>query len=459
MFSDFTVLEPVHELRLSMFFRIALVLVAVTFSACCMAQQRKLFSASDFFGPERERQELNQSEKEMIRALRATKAVRSTAFLVVDADVLDDVVLSIEFPGKKVAPLRRPIVNSFGNDRIWIAEGATDPDHAAMLRVDYRDGLGINGMIRLDDGTEYSFRHVRGRLHLLEQFQRDSTPDHLKKPTPTSSKSKTEREVAESTTFGGTATTDASIALETALSIGSNTVIDVLFVITPGAASQLGSSVGSIISTRISQANQVFTNSGVSGSLSSVGWVAYNREPLTVRDAVATVTADANILKYRIERRADIVVLIGTFNDEKGGSSVGDFNWRLTGVAVGVTWFLDADSYTFIHEVGHLLGADHDPDYLLSRGEISTFPTGRGMIVPVCRDFGACHGTVMSIVTGSCNRLPYFSSTLLSYHGSTLGTWNQNNSGILQISRVAFYSDQMVREFIVTPSILDIIFQ
>jgi hypothetical protein len=55
--------------------------------------------------------------------------------------------------------------------------------------------------------------------------------------------------------------------------------------------------------------------------------------------------------------------------------------------------------------------------------------------------------------------LPYFSSTLLSYHGSTLGTWNQNNSGILQISRVAFYSDQMVREFIVTPSILDIIFQ
>lgn len=169
-----------------MFTRLIILCVAFLFSGICIAQERKLFGSADLFGPERESRELNQSEKEMIRLVRSSRAVRKAQFVVIDLEALDSPVVTIDFPPLKMPPLRKPAASASKRQQFWVADVAGDPDHSPVLRIDRKDGSGIFGMIRLPDGSEYSIRPVRGRTHLLEQFDRSSVPDHALKVIPES---------------------------------------------------------------------------------------------------------------------------------------------------------------------------------------------------------------------------------------------------------------------------------
>jgi hypothetical protein len=62
-------------------------------------------------------------------------------------------------------------------------------------------------------------------------------------------------------------------------------------------------------------------------------------------------------------------------------------------------------------------------------------------------------------VSDSCDRLPYFSSPTLSYHGSALGVWDQDNARIVnaQFAKVAAYSDQALAAKVTTSGIMTII--
>lgn len=214
--------------------------------------------------------------------------------------------------------------------------------------------------------------------------------------------------------------------------------IDVLFVLTPIARASI-TDIQRTINERIAQTQTIFDQSGISARIASVGWMAISEEP-TLRD-LADFWRNKEILKQRLARKADVVVGIGIADPVAHGYAANTYvNWEHAGASVSHDAFRDASSRTFTHELGHLLGADHDPANV--RG-VLTFGAGMGY-VGYCRDWIVCHATVMGV---GCPRIDYFSSPSLLFHGTYYGSSTQNNAALLRLTApvVAAYSDEMIR--------------
>lgn len=89
----------------------------------------------------------------------------------------------------------------------------------------------------------------------------------------------------------------------------------------------------------------------------------------------------------------------------------------------------NSDQYVFTHELGHLLGADHDEPYIMENapfdlsviGEIDVKTYARGRLDP-----NGEWSTIMAypfecVVSGGCKRLPYFSNPDVAYQGDPSG--------------------------------------
>jgi hypothetical protein len=358
---------------------------AVFFSSFSSAQEKKLFQASSFLTANQERKELRQSEREMLDTVRSMKEIKWSSLVHMDASALDGDVLSFEIPGKKKQLLKKRLRKSANDQDAWLApEASADvPDHPRgrmIFGVKKREEGRLFGEIILEDGSTYALRHVRDSLYLLMRYDISGIPDHAPPTDPPATKASKKGKVGASPSrqgdFSGTLTIEDAPTHK-----AGDTAIDILFVFSPGAISVLGNTPEFLISERVSQANLVFTNSGIPGSVRSAGWVVHSREPTSVFNAVSdAITADG-IRREKAARRADLAVLIGRFSDARGGTSVGNFQWDAVGVAVDAFAFNTAQTNTFAHELGHVLGADHDPAFLSLERKTPTFPTGRGYII------------------------------------------------------------------------------
>ena len=168
------------------------------------------------------------------------------------------------------------------------------------------------------------------------------------------------------------------------------TTLDLLVVFTPAAAVEAGSTNGSmdmLVSQSVTHANRIFANSGIATRLRLVhtSEVEYTEHPQGLPHDLCYLATQAlrdgalcgapayerdaldEVHVMRDEHGADLVVLMTARNGTYGGVAVpGIENDR---DAFSVVWTISEaiGNTTMVHEIGHNLGADHNPPFARRR--------------------------------------------------------------------------------------------
>lgn len=111
--------------------------------------------------------------------------------------------------------------------------------------------------------------------------------------------------------------------------------------------------------------------------------------------------------------RADVVVML---TDGKDACGVGYINAPASYAFAVVGWQCATGNYSFAHEVGHVLGANHDRD----NASDSPYPYGHGYQFRL--DSGERFRTIMSYdCPGGCTRINTWSNPNITYGGARTG--------------------------------------
>lgn len=230
-------------------------------------------------------------------------------------------------------------------------------------------------------------------------------------------------------------------ALESSLLL-TTAEIDVLVVYTNAVTTAEGghAAVAALANQAVNAANQSYTNSNIDVdlNLAHLANVSYAEALYSWQDHIDHLR-DPNsgqldgVADLRDEYLADLVVLLV---DDSGACGIA---YEVLASAPTAVSAVDSDcavaNYTFAHELGHLQGADHDPDYDCTEQGYSCGPYsyGRGYIAA-----DDSWRTVMAYgdECGMCTRVNYWSNPNVYYVDSqVMGTSNQRNSSVLNQTR------------------------
>jgi hypothetical protein len=197
-------------------------------------------------------------------------------------------------------------------------------------------------------------------------------------------------------------------------------VIDVLVAYTPTAAAQVNN-IAAFVQLAVDEANQSYVNSKVNQRLRLVHsyQVNYNEAGKGYDTIVADLAGKSDgsmdeIHQLRDQHGADLVALIVNQTDFCG---MADAIMASEATAfAAVHWNCATGYYSFAHELGHLMGARHDP---ANDPSTAPFPHGHGF-----QEGSAAWRTVMAYQCGAraCTRLPYWSNPNVNYQGVPMGT-------------------------------------
>lgn len=226
---------------------------------------------------------------------------------------------------------------------------------------------------------------------------------------------------------------DPGPVAEDASADDDGSTVDVLVVYTPAARQAAGGAdrMRQLIQLGIAETNQGYANSRVNHRLRLVGSeeVAYGES--------GDFQVDLNRLSATNDGYLDEV---HASRDRMGADLVS--LWVERGNYCGLAWLLQNVSrsnpglgfsvvrrdcatgiYTFGHELGHNLGADHAPGDTTSQG---AYPYSHGFKQMAKAPY---FRSVMAYdCPGGCPRINYWSSPDLSYQGSVIGTRTQNDN-------------------------------
>jgi hypothetical protein len=222
--------------------------------------------------------------------------------------------------------------------------------------------------------------------------------------------------------------------------------IDVLVVYTADAAAGAvadGTTMPATVDNAIALTNQAYLNSGITQRLRLVGtaqvqYVEDAVDPLGAALSAITSGQIPNVSSLREQYAADEVVLVTQANggycgiawmmqaqDIVGGSAVGFADHAFAAVARDCA----VGNYSFAHELGHTMGADHDW-YVSGRVnplDQGVFPYSYGYVYLGANAAGSWR-TVMSYdnecrarFAQSCSRVAYFSNPTVARSGVPTG--------------------------------------
>ncbi len=180
-----------------------------------------------------------------------------------------------------------------------------------------------------------------------------------------------------------------------------------IMVLYTAKAKLASSNINSLITTAISQMNTAFLNSKITSKVNLIYKVQTEfTEKSNIDNTLSALIADSGIKALRIQKKADIVVLLtnGSFGLDYGIAPLGPSKpYAYAVVQVGQA---TSGRYTFTHEVGHTLGADHEDGSGYAKGYKFISGTERR--------------TIMHTL-GSGSRIQHFSNPNVKYPNTTSG--------------------------------------
>ena len=264
-------------------------------------------------------------------------------------------------------------------------------------------------------GAAYRIGYIADGTQIIEQINPSALPDEAEPiaapatPTPL---------VVPDGPVGGVAADSAS-------------QIDVMVVYTKAARVAAGGTAAMLaeINLAVASANQAYANNGLVQRLRLVfaGEVSIT-ESGNFNTDLTTLTGDAVVAWLRNVSRADLVSLITSNGPNPSACGIG---YLMTTNSTGFAPFgfnvvdriCASGNLSFAHELGHNMGAHHDP--LVAGTEATLFPYSHGYV-----DLVARFRTIMAYVDQctatppkvSCPRIPFFSTPALTFSGRAIGT-------------------------------------
>jgi hypothetical protein len=209
--------------------------------------------------------------------------------------------------------------------------------------------------------------------------------------------------------------------------------IDVVVGITPQATqSALAKSldVRHLLMFSEALANISLENSKINGHLKTVGAVdvSYTEGSSYTHDVRSLLNANASLrplLRERTNKRADVTILVVHNDDERYcGLAAGARVDSAHSFAV-VNWKCLTDRFSFAHEIGHLIGAWHDPATLVRQGAQASPAYAQGYITTGQKPVATIMGYPESCPV-PCGRIWFWANPETTFSGQTMGTHDRN---------------------------------
>ena len=202
--------------------------------------------------------------------------------------------------------------------------------------------------------------------------------------------------------------------------------IKVLVLYTSDAAN----SVSNIVNTALlaeELSNQSFANSGINCKIEIVyiGKTDYEESSASTdvtrfRNTDEGYMDDVHTLRTRYA--ADVCVLLADYNFSPCGRAYKIKARRDEAFCVVQAYYCSTDYYSFIHEIGHLMGCRHNPQ---NDGSNSPYEYGHGYI-----NSDKTWRTIMAYGTycNDCDRIQYWSNPYITHNGEAMGTTDRCNN-------------------------------
>ncbi len=325
------------------------------------------------------------------------------------ADTQQDGILSFRVPAdtNQYQAVATEIIAEDKRNYVWNGDMIDVPGAITIVSTKGK----INAHMTLN-GKEYEIRPLEDNVYaMVERTEWDTDADEC-----------SDLKVAE----GAKAAEDESLTNGRKTSCTPR-VVRVLVLSTPAARAR-NADIAGLANLAIAQFNQAQTNSAVNGRLNLVlaGVKGWNLAESIPRDDVAELARNSVVRDRRAAANADLVVCFVAGADYGGTRGRVDaigpsFNDAFAVVRVDFA----TNGYTFVHEVGHLYGAQHqdcdawDVDGCI-RGTATSYDHGYNFVAPRFLTDIKC-GTLMHTLRDGYIRIPYFSNPAVSYAGIRTG--------------------------------------
>ncbi|MCR4829359.1 MAG: T9SS type A sorting domain-containing protein [Bacteroidales bacterium] len=202
--------------------------------------------------------------------------------------------------------------------------------------------------------------------------------------------------------------------------------IKVMVLYTANAANSVSNIVNtSLLAEELS--NQSFINSGIDCKIELVyiGKTDYE-ESSSSTDVTRFKNTDEGYIDevhlLREKYAADVCVLLTDYDDLTCGRAYTIKARKTEAFCVVQAYYCSTTNYSFIHEIGHLMGCRHDCGM---DNSTSPYEYGHGYINP-----DKTWRTIMAYGTycNDCDRIQYWSNPYITYNGETMGTTERCNN-------------------------------